>query len=111
MAHDGGIFRHIRFAGTVVDDECFARCGDWGIVAVLLAVELGLILSAKPKAQWTVNRLRVGLIAGAMVGAGIMSVAPNPLGMWISLPIFLLVLMEESIGRWLFYDALKEKAL
>ena len=42
-------------------------------VVVLLAVELGLILSAKPKAEGSVNRLRVGLIAAAMLGAGIMS--------------------------------------
>ena len=53
----------------------------WGIVAVLLALELAMNLSAKPKAQWAVNRLRVGLIVGAMVGAGIMSAVPNQFGM------------------------------
>ena len=107
-----GFFITSASAGTVVDDELFgAKSG--GLLGelslVLLAVELGLILSAKPKAQWTVNRLRVGLIAGAMVGAGIMSAVPNPLGMWTSLPIFLMVLVEEIIGRWLFYEALQER--
>jgi len=83
----------------------------WGVVTVLLAGELWLILSAKPNAQWTVNRLRVGLIAGGIVGAAIISVAPNPLGAWISLPTFLIVLVEEIIGRWLFYEALQERPI
>jgi DMSO reductase anchor subunit len=85
-----------------------AKSGDFAVL-MLLAVELGLILSAKPNARWTVNRLRVGLIVCAIVGAGILSVAPNPLGMWISLPIFLIVLFEEIIGRKLFYKVLEEK--
>jgi DMSO reductase anchor subunit len=85
--------------------------GEWGVIAVLLAVELAMMLSAKPKTRWTVNRLRVGLIAAAMLGAGIMLVAPNPLGMWTSLPVLLLVLVEEIIGRGLFYEALQERVI
>src|SRR6266542_3684061 len=52
-----------------------AKSGDFAVreIMVLLVGELILILSAKPKAQWTVNRPRVGLIASAIVGAGIMS--------------------------------------
>jgi DMSO reductase anchor subunit len=83
----------------------------WGIVTAVLAAESRLILSAKPKAQGLLNKLRMGLIAGAMVVAGIMSVVPNPLGMWTSLPILLMVLVEEIIGRWLFYEALQERAI
>jgi hypothetical protein len=44
-----------------------------------------------------------------MLGAGILSIAPNQFGIWISLSIFLIVLVEEVLGRWLFYDALKER--
>jgi DMSO reductase anchor subunit len=83
----------------------------WGIVAVLLMVELGLALSAKEKAHETVHRLRVGLIAGAMLGAGILFVVPNPLGVWTSLPILLMVMFEEVLGRLQFYTALEEKPL
>jgi DMSO reductase iron-sulfur subunit len=83
----------------------------WGMAALLLVGELWLILSAKPNAQWTVNRLRVGLIACTMVGAAIMSVVPSPLGAWISLSFFLTVLVEEIIGRLLFYEALKERPI
>jgi hypothetical protein len=87
------------------------QSGGWGIVAPLLAAEFGLILSAKPNARWTVHRLRGGLIAVAMLGAGILLAAPNQLGMWLSLPILLLVWVEEVIGRSLFYTALEEKAM
>jgi DMSO reductase anchor subunit len=77
--------------------------GGWGIVAVLLAMELALILSAKPKARWTINRLRAGLIAAGMVGAGIMLFAWYPLGVWISPVLFLIILIEEIIGRAQFF--------
>jgi DMSO reductase anchor subunit len=83
----------------------------WDMVAVLLMGELGLTLSTKDKTRETVNRLRVGLIACAIVGAAILSVAPNPLGVWTSLPIFLIVLIEEIVGRWIFYEALQERAI
>jgi len=82
-----------------------------GITVALLTGELGLWLSAKEKIHETVDRLRVGLIAAAIVGAGIMSIAPKQAWMWISLPILLIVMVEEIIGRWLFYEALHRKAL
>ena len=87
-----------------------AKSGDFAVLA-LLALELAMTLSAKPEAQWSVHRLRVGLIAVALLGAAIMSVVPNQLGMWISLSIFLIVLIEQIIGRWLFYEALKERPI
>jgi anaerobic dimethyl sulfoxide reductase subunit B (iron-sulfur subunit) len=83
----------------------------WGFVVVLLAGELGLIFSVKPNVWGTVRRLRVRVIVAAMLGAGGLSVVSNPLGMWTSIPILLLVLVEEVIGRWLFYEALNEKIL
>jgi DMSO reductase anchor subunit len=83
----------------------------WGMFAALLAAELALTLSAKGNARWTINRLRVGLIVAAILGTVVLSVAPNQFGMWISLPILLIVLMEEITGRWLFYEALKERVL
>jgi DMSO reductase iron-sulfur subunit len=78
-----------------------------GFTLALLACELGLGLSAKGNAHRTVHRLRVGLIGATMFGAGMMSSAPNQIG-----PILLLmVIVEEIIGRWLFYAALHERWL
>jgi anaerobic dimethyl sulfoxide reductase subunit B (iron-sulfur subunit) len=83
----------------------------WGVVAVLLVVELAMILSAKVNARWAVSRLRGGLIAVALLMAGILSVASSLLGGWISPALFLLIMMEEAIGRVLFYDALHERVI
>jgi DMSO reductase anchor subunit len=83
----------------------------WGIVVVLLAAELGLILSAKRKAEESANRLRVGLIVTAIIATGIMFIVPNLTSVWVSLPIFLMVLVEEIIGRKLFYASLQERVL
>jgi hypothetical protein len=68
-------------------------------------------LSAKKNARRTVNRLRVGLVAGAMVVAGMLLIAPNSLEVWASFPILLMVLIEEMIGRSLFYVVLYERVL
>ena len=81
----------------------------WGIVVLLLALELGLTLSGKPKVEGLACRVRVGLCTGAMLGSGIISIVPNLSGVWISLILFLLVLMEEAVGRALFYKALEAK--
>jgi DMSO reductase anchor subunit len=83
----------------------------WGIVAVLLALELALTLSVKPKVEGAVTNLRVGLSAAAMFGAGILFFASNPPGVWISPVLFLLITAEEVIGRVSFYKVLDEKPL
>jgi anaerobic dimethyl sulfoxide reductase subunit B len=81
------------------------------ITLILLAGELRLWLSTKDKIHKTAGRLRTGLIAAALAGAGIMSIASNQAWVWISIPIFLIAIAEEIIGRWLFYEALNQKTL
>jgi DMSO reductase anchor subunit len=81
------------------------------VVLALLAVELAMTLSAKPKAEGSAINWRVALSAAAMLGAGTMLFAWSPFGMWISPVLFLIVLIEEIIGRAHFYEALHQKAL
>jgi anaerobic dimethyl sulfoxide reductase subunit B (iron-sulfur subunit) len=89
-----------------------AKSGDFAVQAImLLAVELAMTLSAKPKAKGSVTNWRVGLSAAAMLGAGILLFASNRFGVWISPIIFLLIIIEEVIGRVEFYTALDEKSL
>ena len=85
-----------------------AKSGDFATQAImlLLALELAVNLSAKPKAKGPVANLRAGLGA-----AGILSLASNPPGAWISPVLFLLILIEEIIGRVQFYTALDERPL
>ncbi|MBI5951216.1 MAG: dimethyl sulfoxide reductase anchor subunit [Chloroflexi bacterium] len=81
------------------------------VVLVLLAVELAMMLSAKPKAEGAAINWRMGLSAAALLGVGTMLFAWSPFGGWISPVLFLIVLIEEIIGRVKFYEALHQKAL
>jgi len=80
-------------------------------IMLLLAVELAITLSAKPKAEGSVTSIRVGLSAATLLGAGILLFASNRLGVWISPVLFLLIIIEEVIGRAAFYESLVEKPL
>jgi anaerobic dimethyl sulfoxide reductase subunit B (iron-sulfur subunit) len=71
----------------------------------LLAAQAGLILSAPNRLEKTADRLRLGLIGLAIFGAFGSLFAPGQAADWLTLPIFLLVLIQEIIGRWLFYEA------
>ena len=78
---------------------------------MLLVGELWLVMSKKENIDRRVGRLRVGLIVTAIIGVGIMLIMPNQFGMWFSLSVFIIVLVEEIIGRWQFYEALKRRML
>jgi anaerobic dimethyl sulfoxide reductase subunit C (anchor subunit) len=90
-----------------------AKSGDFAVqvIMLLLAVELVMMLSVKPKAKGSVIDWRVGLSAAGMLGAGILLFASNRFGVWISPVIFILIIIEEVIGRVEFYTALDEKSL
>jgi anaerobic dimethyl sulfoxide reductase subunit B len=85
---------------------------DWGAIPLLflLSAEAGVLVSARNWFEQTANRLRLGLILLAMAGVAIMLFVPEQVGAWSTLPIFLIVLAQEIIGRWLFYEA-REPAL
>ena len=83
----------------------------WSLLGVLLAAEAWLTLSAWNSAHETVYRLRVGCIALGMLGLGCGLFVPESAWMWLSLPIFPLILLEEVTGRWLFYDETNRRCL
>jgi hypothetical protein len=39
-----------------------------------------------------------------MIGAWFLFGSQDLAGVWIRIPIFLIVLIEEVLGRWLFYE-------
>lgn len=88
--------------------ESFQGTG-WSVMA-LLGAQLALTLSARHTAHRGTRRLRLGLIlAGIGLGAAL-AWAPDAPGVWIMFPIFLVVLAEEILGRWLFYES-RERVL
>lgn len=86
-----------------------AKSGGFAVLALLVA-ELALMLSAKSESRWSVTSLRAGLILTAL-GTGILLLASNPPGVWISPVLFLLIAAEEIVGRVLFYTVLEERPL
>jgi hypothetical protein len=76
-----------------------------------LMLALFLSLSERDQAHQTARLLRLGLITLGMVGALGMIFSPDLLESWIAIPIFMICLLEEGIGRWLFYEALHQRNL
>jgi formate dehydrogenase iron-sulfur subunit len=80
-----------------------------GAVAIpllfLLSAEAGMLVSARSWFEQTANRWRLGLSGLAMVGVLMSLFVPGQVGAWMIFPIFLLVVIEEIIGRWLFYES------
>lgn len=74
-----------------------------GVGAFILAAEALLALSGKDQISKPAGRLRLGLVAGCLAGAGGMFLLPDLGWGWIAIPTFLLALLEEGIGRWMFY--------
>jgi len=83
----------------------------WFPLWAVLAAEAWLVFSGQEKVHETVGRLRVAGIALAMVGIGILPVVTELAQLWLSLPLILLVLTEEALGRWLFYEQKKLRLL
>jgi DMSO reductase anchor subunit len=76
----------------------------WLPLWALLAAEAFLILFGPVPAHETAGKIRGVCIALAVVGVGLLPVAPEAARMWLSLPIILLIFAEEVLGRWLFYE-------
>jgi anaerobic dimethyl sulfoxide reductase subunit B len=74
-------------------------------LSFLLLLEVGVLVSAPNWFEKTANRLRLGLSGLAMAGVLMSLFVPSQAGVWMMLPIFLLVVIQEIIGRWLFYEA------
>ena len=68
-----------------------------------------LSLSDRNPAGKMAGRLRLGLIGLALIGMAAMYFLPDSAGRWLVVPIFTIVLAEEAIGRWLFYEHLHQR--
>jgi hypothetical protein len=38
-------------------------------------------------------------------------IVPVRVGGWVAVPIFILILIEEALGRWQFYEHLQQRVL
>ena len=77
-----------------------------GLAGALLAS-----LSERNPLHQMASRLRSGLIFLALVGITAFAIIPGSVGKWVTVLIFILALIEECIGRWLFYEHLHRRVL
>jgi anaerobic dimethyl sulfoxide reductase subunit B (iron-sulfur subunit) len=72
---------------------------------------LWLSVSDRGQAHQAARRLRLGLIVLALAGVAVMVLFPGANRVWLIIPIFLIVLVEEIIGRRLFYEHLHQRII
>jgi anaerobic dimethyl sulfoxide reductase subunit B len=74
----------------------------WAIIAGLaLAVETAMALADRSSMRGRAGRLRVILLGLGMVGTLAMAITPQ--GNGLAVPVFLIALAAEIVGRWQFY--------
>ncbi len=81
------------------------------VTAVGLVVALGLLLTDRDRTHPTAHRLRLGSVGLGLAGVGGMAFVPHPAGMWLAAPLFVIILIGEIIGRWLFYEHIRRRLL
>jgi len=73
-----------------------------GILILLLAQ---LVLMRKQISQPIHDHIRVGLILTGMVLIAVNVIPSNSHALWLTFLIFVIIVLEESLGRWLFYQS------
>lgn len=78
----------------------------WLITAcAALIVELGLMLTAQNSSSRKAGKLRTVLLVVVIVATLLAALFPHFDSPWQALPIFLIALAAEAVGRWQFYTA------
>jgi anaerobic dimethyl sulfoxide reductase subunit B (iron-sulfur subunit) len=80
--------------------------GQWAQIGIstLALLALQLAIAGRYFGNLPANKLRIGLILAGVIGTAIIFLIPGFIGVWPSLAVFLVVLAEEAVGRWLFYQ-------
>jgi anaerobic dimethyl sulfoxide reductase subunit B (iron-sulfur subunit) len=70
---------------------------------IVFSVSLYVTISTINAANYMLTKWRAGLLLAGMLGAGALSIWPSSAWMGGLVPVFIIALAEEAIGRWLFY--------
>ena len=74
-------------------------------MGLALAAEMGMALTARTPVEGLANKLRVVLLGLGIIGTLLTVIVPQVATMWLVIPVFIIVLAAEAIGRWQFYAA------
>jgi anaerobic dimethyl sulfoxide reductase subunit B (iron-sulfur subunit) len=96
----------LRFFSTPVSSSYLANAVGTGLItAFFFIVSLFLSLPTKYGKPQRLSRLRVSLIVAGLLGAILMVLFPGVFKAWMTIPLFILAALEETIGRDLFYQS------
>jgi len=73
------------------------------IVILLLGAQAAITIIRPLSFKW--GRIQLGLILAGMIGCAILFFMPGWFGAATGLAVFLIILIEEVLGRWCFYQA------
>lgn len=91
--------------GTLLPPYVAAGIIRWIALAAVIAFSAaGLAVSTtKNIGKAILYKLRSGLLLVAILGGLFLSIWPSTVGAWGTILLFIIALVEETIGRWLFY--------
>jgi DMSO reductase anchor subunit len=72
-------------------------------VGFTLAAEMVMKLTTRPSMGGAADKLRVAFLVLGIIGTLLTLIIPQVSEMWLVIPVFILVLAAEAIGRWQFY--------
>jgi anaerobic dimethyl sulfoxide reductase subunit B len=100
-------FLSVAILGTLGINVAVPHLG-WSIIAGIgMAAEMGLILTQKSAGVDIASRLRTALLGVGMIGTLLMAIIAQANQAGLAIPIFLVALAAEGIGRWQFYAGRK----
>jgi anaerobic dimethyl sulfoxide reductase subunit B (iron-sulfur subunit) len=73
------------------------------IVGFALTAEMGMTLTARPSVNGAADKLRFAFLGLGIVGTLLALIVPQVSGTWLVIPVFIIALAAEAIGRWQFY--------
>jgi anaerobic dimethyl sulfoxide reductase subunit B (iron-sulfur subunit) len=94
----------LRIFSTPISTWYLANAVGSGLVtAIFFIAALILALVSEAGKIQRLSRLRIGLIVAGLLGSILMALFPRAFGAWMTIPLFVLAALGETIGRVLFY--------
>ena len=75
------------------------------LAIILMIAQLILLLPIDKHKKLMGNKIRIGLILICLILNLVLLVNPAQFRLWTVVSIFLIAIIEETIGRWLFYES------
>jgi DMSO reductase anchor subunit len=81
---------------------------EWVILAGIgMATGMLMMLTTQSAIDDTAGKLRITFLSLGIIGAAFLAIVPQANQTWLAIPIFLVAMTAEMIGRWQFYAVRK----